>query len=134
MATMARRKAVPPRAARVPTPAPESTVDVAVATATLADSPPDVASTTTAAPPEISVPDRGPAAQAAPAVAQAPPPTAPPADCRHTVTRTRSRAGKLWRYCEACGYELTVDQAPREVLRPLTDVLGTGGAGLGQGR
>lgn len=49
------------------------------------------------------------------------------AACRHTVTRTRMRSGKLWRYCEECDYAVPVDQAPREVLRPLADLPGSVG-------
>lgn len=37
------------------------------------------------------------------------------------------RGGKLQRYCEECDYAVPVDQAPREVLRPLTDLPGSVG-------
>lgn len=79
-----------------------------------------------APPPAPAVP-AAPAAPSLPAAAPVPSLTPQQAACRHTVTRTRMRGGKLQRYCEECDYAVPVDQAPREVLRPLTDLPGSVG-------
>lgn len=111
---------------------------------------PDVQVTSTAAdepaavpvlpvvPPTVPAPGPPPAPVApavpAPVAVIVPGPVLTPeqAACRHTVTRTRMRGGKLQRYCEECDYAVPVAQAPREVLRPLTEIAGTVGR-LGRG-